>query len=670
MQSLSIRHGCGAVVCALFCLVSHSWATALTLEANQSPVYGKSALLSNTSYYHAPGLTPDPLLYALHDKGRRRLFPQFGLEGHTSMPGLLRVASETAFANTEQTKSGSADSFERRRARLLAVLTSPKMLKGDIDSRSYSYRRRWQYYHACLARGIRLAEANRYFAESHEIVPEEWPVLMYIRTYFAFKDSALSPAARKRLADVLKTYKSRFDRPENRRIEGYGTNGNHSIVAFSMNLLLNQEFGSGSKHHIAKEKFIAWVQYQGKYGRDEVNSPHYIERSLLPLLNLYDFITDARLKVWAQIAIDQITADFALLSIDNVRGGPWCRAHQNHSPGVAEINDGTQDSFYVMGYLFFGNAPLPAYLFTDQILSYGFVTTTSYRPPKTVVALADRRACGTYELRSHQRSVRSQPSPGPIDWDMYYYITPSYSLGSLQDRVELDNHVTGQVTRDFKNTQVWELTFSDPLKILGPKRELRVSTGEKKEVIEERNPNTANMQYKNVLFYKGQFMDYSGNLSSGSGDYSRNMAGDRELHFWRVQTAKGSVYVGITHYPSTAGGILEVSTESEYPSYEVFKQDVEDNPSSCQDTGLRTSYTSCKGDRITYHRGRATVNGRDWPLHGYELYECPYMNSVHGSGLITIGNDRTGTLTLDFRDPAHPRRTTGSLPLKTGEGTE
>jgi hypothetical protein len=316
----------------------------------------------------------------------------------------------------------------------------------------------------------------------------------------------------------------------------------------------------------------------------------------------------------------------------------------------------------VAGYQFFGNTPLPAYLFTDQILNYGFVTTSKYPPPKAIVAIANRQAQATYEFKSHQRSVTSKPSPGPIDWDMYYYITPSYSLGSLQDRVELDNHVTGRLTRDYKNTQVWELTFSDPLKILGPKRELLVSTSEIKEVVEEQNPNTANMQYKNVLFYKGQFMDYNSNLSAGGGDYSTQKAGDRQFHFWLVQTSKGAVYVGVTHYPSAEAGIVEISTAKEYPNYEAFKQDIRDNHSSCRDTGLYTSYTSCKGDKIIYDHGRATVNGTNWLLHGYELYECPYVNSAHASGVITIGNKQIGTLIMDFRDPAKPiRKTKASL---------
>ncbi|MHC4402220.1 MAG: hypothetical protein ACYTG0_21340 [Planctomycetota bacterium] len=96
--------------------------------------------------------------------------------------------------------------FQSRRQRLLELLTSPEMLRGDVDSGGYSYRRRWQYYHACLAKGVRLDEANDYFATSDEIVADEWPVLVQLRTYFAFKDTVLSEAARKHLAEAMIDY--------------------------------------------------------------------------------------------------------------------------------------------------------------------------------------------------------------------------------------------------------------------------------------------------------------------------------------------------------------------------------------------------------------------------------------------------------------------------------
>lgn len=182
-------------------------------------------------------------------------------------------------------------------------------------------------------------------------------------------------------------------------------------------------------------------------------------------------------------------------------------------------------------------------MFTDQILGYGFLTTTTYRPPAVVVALTDRTRRGSYQMRSHRSPVKGSLLTAKQEWDMYYYMTPRYSLAALQDRVELDNHLTNRMTKphDFVNTQVWELTFADPLKILGPKRRLDVSTGAN-PIAEKRNPNTANMQYKNVLFYKGDFLDYNGNLADG-GAYRKEASGDRVYHFWQIATPDGPVFV-------------------------------------------------------------------------------------------------------------------------------
>jgi hypothetical protein len=121
---------------------------------------------------------------------------------------------------------------------------------------------------------------------------------------------------------------------------------------------------------------------------------------------------------------------------------------------------------------------------------------------------------------------------------------------------------------------------------------------------------------------------------------------------------RGPVYVGITHYPKAGGGILEVGTGGLEGGYEAFQRDIKDNPSTCRDTGLYTRYTACGGDRITYDRGRATVNGKPWPLDGYALYESPYMNAARGSGVIEITKGGR-SLRLDFRAKDKPIRSEG-----------
>jgi len=579
--------------------------------------------------------------------------------------------ADTKMGRTKSMSIGNRNrNFEARRQKLLDVLTSPEMASGSYnadyraDGLHYSNRARWQHYTACAARGIKLDEVNDYFATSDEIEALEWNTLCYIRTYFQFRDKGLSKAAAQRLLDVIKEYKEKaMDHPKRKIPERHGVFGNHSIVAFSFYLLADQALGNGPKHDITVEKFITWAQYHGQYGRDEVNSPHYLDRSLLPLLNLYDFIEDPNLKLWAQMAIDKMVSDFALLSLRNVRGGPWCRSHHNHAPLVSEHNDGRHNSFYVAGYQFFGDSAVPEYIFTDQIMNYGFLVTTSYRPPEVACRIADSTSRGNYEVKSYRRA-NARPRASQEEWDMYYHMTPSFSLASLQDRIELDNHMTNRTTDppDFVNTQVWELTFSDPMKKLGPMRNLNVLTGGYENIAEADNPNTANMQYKNVLFYKGDFLDYNHNLHEGGGSYTRDRVGDKALHFWRVCTEKGDVYVGIANYPKSGAGIMEVGCAEDYESYEAFRKAVGNAPGSCEDTGKETSYTSTKGDEIRYTNatgnpgdGSATVNGKEFPIHGYKHYDSPWIKSKRGSALIEMQKDGA-SLMLDFRDKEKPVR--------------
>ncbi len=204
---------------------------------------------------------------------------------------------------------------------------------------------------------------------------------------------------------------------------------------------------------------------------------------------------------------------------------------------------------------------------------------------------------------------------------------------------------------DHWNNQVWELTFADPLMILGPKRNLLSLS------VEMQNPNTANMQYKNVLFYKGEFLDYNGNLSDGGGSYSTEDAGDKTLHFWSVCTADaGKVYVGIIDYAREGGGILEVGLEADYPNFATFQEQLRRAKSQCSDTGMVTRYVSTQGDAIAYDHGSATVNGEPFALKHYATYEGPLAKSGWDEGVMEFSINNS-SLRLDARDLNHPRRT-------------
>ena len=78
--------------------------------------------------------------------------------------------------------------------------------------------------------------------------------------------------------------------------------------------------------------------------------------------------------------------------------------------------------------------------------------------------------------------------------------------------------------------------------------------------------------------------------------------------------------------------------------------------------GSETYYISTNGNTIIYSnsttepsQGKATVDGENYPLHRYPLYDSPYIRSDLGSGLIRIQKGDKSLL-MDFRDQHNPIR--------------
>ena len=566
----------------------------------------------------------------------------------TRSPG-KRFSTTLALTIALVASTARADDFDHRRRYLLDVLSDPGIFPVQHDySTAKIQARKWQFYHACLAKGIRMDEANAYFA-SLPVQSDEWLTLMLLNTYCEFKD-VLAPAAQKRMKETILVYANGLAQRNLRAICGVN-NENHLLNWKVVYLLADQEFGvrDPSRLDEASASFKRWIQYRIERGMGEFNSPHYIARSLHPLLLMYDYYDAAVIRQWAHLGIDSILGDYALLTLNNVRGGPYYRTiFTDTFPNTAprdENRNGFDDHLYELGFLLFGHCAPPTYRKNDYHYLVPCITTTSYRLPTALYELATKKqARGCYTVQQRRRDRFGQV------YNLYYYITPAYSLGSLQDRIPLDNYHCGDSKPvDHWNNQVWELTFADPLKILGPKRHLGSMN------VEKENSNTANMQYRDVLFYKGEFLDYNGNLPDAGGSCSTETVGDKSLHFWSVPTDDGQVYIGLVDYPRAGGGILEVGLEADYPSFVAFQERIRGATSHCDDTGLVTRYVSTKGDAITYDHGIAAVNGTPFALKDYATYESPFVKSRWDEGVMEFSINGK-SLYLDARDLAHPIR--------------
>lgn len=523
---------------------------------------------------------------------------------------------------------------ERQKKRAHEVATAPEGRGGG-----------WSRHHCSLFVGKNVATANAYFVKNalgNATGSWRWGVTGLLRTYFQFKDTHLSDAAKTSILAVCE--KARDDNPwsangSNPQNWPWGNSENKRLTSLAVHVLVDQAMArpgprSAAARAAAKQELVTIL----REGSSEFNSPHYTSHSLRPSLLLAEFCTDPAIQGLAQMVVDQYLVDIALESVRGVRGGPYFRGYDR------EILDGAQDSAVRdFSYFFFGNGRAA----TDTTSEHWI--TTTYRPPQVILDLGTQ----PHEKGEYVQSGRSRFGRENLQ-SFYFYVQPGFSLSCIQNRVPHRDDATPPSHAN----QVWEFTTDDPKKILGAYKKIMANPD---------SPHTANLQHKNVLFFAGDFMDYNKNL----GHHETEKSGEKEWHFYRVATWAGDAFVGITHYPgASGGGILEVRPGKDFADWDAFKNAIRKAPSSCADWGKRTIYTSTTGDAIGYNNGAATVNGGAFSVKDYPRYQGAYLNSAWQSGVTRI-TFKGKSVTLDYRDPEKPVRTeSGSAPPATSVSSQ
>ncbi|MHC4116151.1 MAG: hypothetical protein ACYSWO_01460 [Planctomycetota bacterium] len=539
-------------------------------------------------------------------------------------------------------------------------------------ARSYLSPRPWRSalakYTASLLNESNKHEAVAWFANEKNLIVGEWEILMLLRSYHAVKDNErfVSSGARRAVEQYLRRCRRRTRTEGDRvnwKLDGYWGSENHKIVQFSNRLLL-EEFAAAEDDRTIRDRaarqIIMWCREKALRGYTEYASTHYTERTLAPLLNIHDYSIDSehKLKQWAQMAIDQLLAEYALLSINGFRGGAIRRCYQTDIPGYpnAELNNSTFDSMITAGYIFFDNTDLLpiTYRASDQSIIYTFAATTTYRPTSVHQALADPARRGTLSFKSGRRWDHEGSKPQAPDTWWYAWITPHYVLSSIRCPVEIvwEGAVNGGVP--------FRLSFRDPQAMIGTR--IAVGASSKSEVAVAPDPPNQRplLQYRNVLLYEGTmdtYRDIPPKIPRGRGiDHEET---EQPYRFFREPGSAGKmVCVGVVEKDGL--GVMEVNIADDHTDWEAFKRDFRANSVSLNSPS-EMEYRSCSGDIIRLQDDRAYVNGKAQLIRGWPLYDCrlmrgDWLNQSADAGLITIGDERTGQLVLDFRDPARPRR--------------
>ncbi|MHC4534207.1 MAG: hypothetical protein ACYS6K_09655 [Planctomycetota bacterium] len=546
-------------------------------------------------------------------------------------------------------------------------------LNSDLGpARSYLSPRPWRSalakHTAGMLNGVNSPRAAAWFLDEKNLIVGEWEILMLLRSFHALKDIDYfqSSGARQAVEEYLRRswHQSRTEGTRvNWKLDGYWGSENHKIVQFSNRLLLEEFAAPAGDMEIrdqASRQIIMWCREKALRGYTEYASTHYTERTLVPLLNIYDYAleTKHKLRQWSRMAIDQLLAEYALLSINGFRGGAIRRCYQSdiHGYSNAELNNSAFDSMLTAGYIFFDNTDLLpiTYWASDQSIIYTFVATTTYRPTVVHHALADPSRRGTVCFRSARRWDHEGSQPQAPDTYWYAWITPHYILSSIRSPVDIvwEGAVNGGVP--------YRLSFRDPQAMIGT----RVAVGGKTKSEVAVAPDPPNQrplfQHRNVLLYQGMidmYRDIAPKIPVGRG--VNHFEIDPPYRFFReAGAANETVYVGVIEQNGL--GIMEVRLASNYASWEAFKIDFQNNSVSLM-SPYEIEYQTCEGQKIRLRNGKAYVNNVSqepdgWPLYDCRLIQGDWLNQSHKAGLITIGDEQTGQLILDFREVSSPQR--------------
>jgi len=533
---------------------------------------------------------------------------------------------------------------------------------------AHPWRRAIFRHTASLLAGKDAGEAVGWFLNPDTYVVGEWEALILLRVYHALKHhpAFLDSGAEVRVRHFLVSELLPRVRNEGAGLGRFSTGAdawcgseNHTIIGFSIRLLLEEMAGGdmdGERWHYAADQMRKWCREKATRGYTEYFSTHYSERTLIPLLNLFDYSIDGNLRQIAQMAIDQLIAEYTLVQINGFRGGAMRRCYQVWSDEIQqpEMTDSRYDSFCTMGQVFFGDAVTDApylYHFGEQTIGYLFYATTAYRPSPVHVKMADARVRGYLEVRSARKWDHERSEPTAPDTFIYAYATPHYVLGSIRAPAGI---LWGAGNLGVNCGVAFRLSFRKPRAMIGAAR------SSENAWLSDPPDAVALFQHRNVVFYFGEVDTYRAvapEISDEEGVAHAESEG--AFRFFREEGAGGEeVYVGVRE--ENGVGVMEARLASQHASWDAFKAALKGNAARLAGRA-EIVYTSCDGTAVEMKDGRAWVNGEAYPLEGWPLYDSrlmggDWLNQSERAGVITIGDGATGWLVLDFRDLSRPVR--------------
>ncbi len=510
------------------------------------------------------------------------------------------------------------------------------------------------------------AKANWFFANA----PVDWEcdpdmrICELLHSYYAFKDDRdLGAAAKAHLLSVLTSEEA--PRRLCKSSWSFRATENHAMMGHVWRLLTSQMRGDESDVAEVSRYITDFILEHARKGWYEYYSPCYVEKEIGCVAMLREWAEDPKLRKLADMMLDLLFAEQAVLTIDGAVGGPCMRAYGTDIvPGEHEINhnncrDRMRSGQYSAAEIVFGNtAPSNFY----GVLGSFCVASSGYVPPDVVSRLgAEREARGCYEFRArkpgrglapYRNSDRGLPPDEAFDTRVYCYATPDFILGTSQE-------VVGR----FGMTDARQSSLFNALLVSGsPRKTIYFECGSARQV--------DLFQHKNVLIGKtdigaayvatdeiGQPIEEGGWILLKDPHAYIAIRPARGGWSWRNVTSRYTFGKYLYFEDVTSPFVMEVARPSDYAGgFDVFKADVLDGRLRITDNdGL--IYESCSRGESGPSAEAFTVelrpgdlpmvDGKAVDLEGYPTLGSPHLKSAWNSGIVSVAFEGK-ELTLDF----------------------
>jgi len=428
--------------------------------------------------------------------------------------------------------------------------------------------------------------------------------------------------------------------------------------------------------HTPAEHVAAWEAYYARYALERARNGLFVEISptygkwfVGELVNMYEFSADPLVRRRMEMLLHLTWADWAVDQLGGMRGGGKTRVYQG---GYSQ--EGARDSWDAMGRALCGIEGW--YDTSHAILSQMALATSRYEPPDVVLDIAlDRDGTKSFVYRSvrpaklvKKPSTKLKEKGYWMDGDggrmlRYSYWTPNYCMGTwmLDPRlnyaaINTQNRWQGVVFPTGKRARVYPQSVG---RGNGKTYNQHVAVQHRNVMMVAHNRNSKQVGQMRVYFpksFRDRIVERDGWVMLKEGDA---WLGVKVLSATRNSTSKNCGFKegklnGYWLWPKEDKPplLFVMSRTGRHRTPGEFRKYLRGIDHSFVGGRALCSFVDADGARTelaleTDKPGPPLVNGRPVDLRPEKVFDCPFLDSKRGSGVVTVRKDGS-ELELDF----------------------